>query len=272
MAEPAPPTWASLVAGGAAERCEDASFVATCRAQYVDRGYCHVPDFLPPRTVDALRAEAERLLSGDGTYFESTERHTVYQEEPDPELPPDHPRNALQRSSKRIVDYARLAPSSPLRALYTARSLRPFVQAVVGVGTLHLSACPYNAAYYNGFREGDGLGWHFDRSEFGVALLLQEPSEGGVFEHVHSTRSEADSWAFDRVAAVLSAERGGVAVDAAAGGLTIFEGRLDLHRVTSVKGRRPRVNAIFTYEKEPLQRANACSLARFFGRSAEEHS
>jgi len=29
------------------------------------------------------------------------------------------------------------------------------------------SACPYNAAYYNMYSKGDGLGWHFDKGEFG---------------------------------------------------------------------------------------------------------
>jgi hypothetical protein len=36
---------------------------------------------------------------------------------------------------------------------------------------------------YNGYYHGDGLGWHFDLSEFGVNLVLQEPSGGGTFDY-----------------------------------------------------------------------------------------
>lgn len=47
------------------------------------------------------------------------------------------------------------------------------MQTVVGIPELHLSICPFNSAMYNGYYDGDGLGWHFDRSEFGVNLVLQ---------------------------------------------------------------------------------------------------
>ena len=37
---------------------------------------------------------------------------------------------------------------------------------------LYLSDCPYNKAYYNVYRAGDGLGWHFDKGE--RKRLIQE--------------------------------------------------------------------------------------------------
>ena len=189
--------WAALVAGGAAARVSDPEFVDECRRQYVANGWCHVPMFLPRATCDELRAEAVGLLESEHA-FASSDEHTVYQEEADPRLPPDHARNRLMQSKKRIVDYARIPSQSALRALYTAPQLRGFVQAVVGVTWLHFSACPFNAAMvrphsapsfcracsrracgsrqYNGYYDTDGLGWHFDRSEFGVNLVLQAAS------------------------------------------------------------------------------------------------
>ena len=189
--------WPALVVGGAAARVSDPEFVDECRWQYVANGWCHVPMFLPRATCDELRAEAVGLLESEHA-FASSDEHTVYQEEADPRLPPDHARNRLMQSKKRIVDYARIPPQSALRALYTAPQLRGFVQAVVGVPSLHLSACPFNAAMvrphsapsfrracsrracgsrqYNGYYDTDGLGWHFDRSEFGVNLVLQAAS------------------------------------------------------------------------------------------------
>ena len=49
----------------------------------------------------------------------------------------------------------------------TQPALLALVQRIVSPETesksLYLSDCPFNAAYYNMYREGDGLGWHFDK-------------------------------------------------------------------------------------------------------------
>ena len=111
--------WPALVVGGAAARVSDPEFVDKCRRQYVANGWCHVPMFLPRATCDELRAEAVGLLESEHA-FASSDEHTVYQEEAAPRLPPDHARNRLMQSKKRIVDYARIPPQSALRALYTA--------------------------------------------------------------------------------------------------------------------------------------------------------
>lgn len=182
-----------------------------------------------------MLAEATELLQND-TAFLSKESHTVYQEVEDDSYPSCHPRNLLQQSSKRIVDFARLNSHSvrgviqqwrifglicfllntiplrfylsfklttiqsfqsdvseetpvrlarrefcrlsltrpqcvqPLKELYARPDLLALVQAIASPEKeLYRSACPYNAAYYNMYTEGDGLGWHFDRGEFGYA-------------------------------------------------------------------------------------------------------
>ena len=137
--------WSALVTSGAAERLGDRAFVEECRRQYENKGWCHVPRFLPEHACDELRTEALALLEGEQA-FASSDEHTVYQEEPDPQLPPAHPRNQLMQSKKRIVDYARIPRFSGLKVLYNAPQLRRFVEAVVGVESLHVSACPFNAA------------------------------------------------------------------------------------------------------------------------------
>ena len=63
-------------------------------------------------------------LIESGEAFASSDDHTVYQEDADPELAQDHPRNRLMQSKKRIVDYARIPRLSGLKALYTAPQLR----------------------------------------------------------------------------------------------------------------------------------------------------
>ena len=129
----------------------DPAFVNECQRQYVANGWCHIPMFLPRSTCDEMRAEAVGLLESEDA-FASSDKHTVYQEECDPMLPPEHARNMLMQSKKRIVDYARIPPQSALRELYTAPQLRGFVQAVVGEPSLHLSGDPFNAAMVCGPR------------------------------------------------------------------------------------------------------------------------
>ena len=59
----------------------------------------------------ALLAEATELLQSDVAFL-SKESHTVYQQVEDVSYPSAHPRNMLQHSSKRIVDFARLNGNS----------------------------------------------------------------------------------------------------------------------------------------------------------------
>ncbi len=221
--------------------------------------------------------------------FYSTESHTVYQADPIPALGPAHARNLIQSSSKRIADLATCGgpTDSLLGRLYARPSLRELVRACTGLPHLHLSACPFNAAYYNAYAPGDGLGWHFDRSAFGVCVVLQSPGAGGRFEFHHSTRSaaagsEAEAGSgvsearleaeFRRVEAIVSGtdRRGVVAVEGTGpGSLVVFAGRESLHRVSPVTTAPPRVNAILTYEALPGQRPGPYSLARFFGRNPD---
>ena len=57
------------------------------------------------------------------------------------------------------------------------------------------------------YYDGEGLNWHFDRSEFTTTLLLQAPSAGGAFEYLRDLRSEDDP-NYDGVAALLNGELG----------------------------------------------------------------
>jgi hypothetical protein len=153
-----------------------------------------------------------------------------------------------------------------------------------------------SAGYINTFERDDGLGWHFDRSEFGVNIVLQQPASGGRFELHHNTRSAADEWAFDTVERILNTPPGGrhpesvqppvdTASDVRAGSLVVFSGRWSLHRVTPVTDSLPRINVILTYEKEGPQAAaaaaaaagggggqpsNEYSLRKFFGRTLQD--
>ena len=239
------------------------------RREYVERGFCHIPNFLSTKECASMCAEYTEARD-EGEFFLSSETHTVYQEENDESLPSSHCRNVPVVSSKCIVDYARVPDSSILKAIYKSPRLLELVQQTTGTSELHLSACPYNAAYFNEFSIGDGLGWHFDRSEFGVNLVLQPPGTGAEFEFHHNTRTEEDLDSYCKVEDILARGSDHHEVDCVdylgVGSLVIFSGRLSMHRVKPLLGPPTRINAILTYEKEEGQAPKAYTLRKFFGR------
>lgn len=222
-------------------------------------------------------AEASGLFRDASSCFRSTESHTPFLSDSDPSFAKDHPRNREQLSSKHIVDFDRLASTSPLRAMERSPDLLELVSNIAcgDPAALHRSACPFNRAYYNQFKYGDGLGWHFDRSAFGVNLLLQSPEAGGEFQLHHNTRQVGASGHHEGNVEAMYASVGDVMdgrlapsspQGAGPGSLIVFAGRNSLHRVSPVRGCRPRLNAIITFETEPGVTTNAYTLARFFGR------
>jgi|AntRauMFilla1563_2_1112583.scaffolds.fasta_scaffold110625_1 alkylated DNA repair dioxygenase AlkB len=104
--------------------------------------------------------------------FRSVDSHNVYQEEA-----------TSVANFKRAANASSISTAgSSLRRVYEDPNLRELIRICAGLDQLHASACPYSAAYYNRYDESDGLGWHLDRSEFGVNLVLQTPHGGGDFE------------------------------------------------------------------------------------------
>lgn len=198
-----------------------------CRYDFHTKGIAHIPNFLNMNVVNEMLMEAMKLRESNQCFY-STESHNIYQEDDDVsrnkanESNHNHPRYALQQSSKWIIDYDRLDHSTSLLSiLYKWPNLRAFCSYVVGCPShdkndddsndennsfndnmyhvkdnqLYLSGCPYNAAYYNIYEINDGLGWHFDHSRFGVAIELQTADCGGTLELCLNTkqkRSDSD--------------------------------------------------------------------------------
>lgn len=185
----------------------------------------------------------------------------------------------MQRSSKLIADFAACGGrSSDLDSIYCRRSLRELVRACTGLPELYLSGCPYNAAYYNAYGVGDGLGWHFDRSAFGVCIVLQSPGAGGQFDFHSGTRAAtaagntSENSQYRLVEAIIKGDERKSVVTVQGvqpGSLVMFAGRNSLHRVSTVTAGPDRINAILTYEERPDQRPGAYTLAKFFGRGSD---
>ena len=116
------------------------------------------------------------------------------------------------------------------------------------------------------YYDGEGLNWHFDRSEFTTKLLLQAPSAGGEFEYLRDLRSEDDP-NYDGVAALLNGEQDTTLCPQDVGTLNVFRGVNTAHRVTPVEGKIPRINAVLTYFDVPGRKFSAEEHLGFYGRS-----
>ena len=81
--------------------------------------------------------------------------------------------------------------------------------------------------------------------------MIQKPEKGGIFEYCPNIR-EPGNENFDEVKKVLEGDRSKVRqLKLEPGDLQIFKGRFTMHRVTKVKGNKPRYLCIPAYVLDP---------------------
>ena len=241
-------------------RCQP--LIDRCREELAASGLCSLPGFV--RTATITRAAEELLpLVREHSFFHSR-RHNIYFTDTPSRIAPDHPALALQETSGRTVCDDQITWSF-VHALYEWPPLRDFLARVMGKPRLHLMEDPLARVNVMGYRDGEGLGWHFDRSEFTTTLLIQAPRDGGRLEY----RPDLAQDDLDGVACLLQGR------DAArrthvqqAGTLSVFRGRNTAHRVTPVSGETDRLVAVFSYFDRPGVVFSAAERRGFYGRAA----
>jgi len=222
--------------------------IAQYRRQLAETGVALLRGFLTPQATAAVAAEAR--AAAPGAYF-CDNTHNVYLEPDDGDFAPDHPRRRRLRTIVGSVAYDLLPPGSPLRRLYAWDNLIEFVRLVLDRPTLYRLADPLGALSINVFQPGGHHAWHFDEAEYTTTIMLQEAEEGGTFEYMPHLR-RPDGGEYGTIRRVLDGdERGVQRLPFAAGTLSIFAGRLSIHRVTEVLGRRPRLVAVLAFNGKP---------------------
>jgi hypothetical protein len=117
------------------------------------------------------------------------------------------------------------------------------------------------------YKPGETLNWHFDRSLFTTTLLIQAPDAGGEFEYRGNLRGDQDP-NYDGVARLLGGADPGIRVNPlAAGTLNVFAGKNTLHRVSTVRGRRDRLIAVYSYYEQPDVLFSDRERIGFYGRA-----
>ncbi|MEO8887889.1 MAG: hypothetical protein ABI301_04620 [Jatrophihabitantaceae bacterium] len=242
-----------------------AALVARCRAELAVDGACNLPGFIRAAAVAQMVTLAGQLAD---QAWRSDQSHTIYFEPVDASVPGAHPRAHSVRSAKRGIAYDHIPPDAPLRRLYESADLTRFIAAALGLDTLYRSADPLDALQMTAFHSGEELGWHFDRSEFSVTVMYQQPEAGGEFVYVPRLRSNDDP-NYDGVQQVLQGDTTrSKLLPSSPGTLAFFHGHNALHRVTAVQGQTPRINSVLTYGEVPDMTLNDLTSQLFYGRTS----
>lgn len=230
----------------------DLSDDATARCALADfrrDGVCVLPGFLTEAALEELRTECDRLAP---LAHRSSTAASPYLAPIDENFDEGHPRRTVSASSVEVVAYDLFPADSPLRRLYESDALLDFVRRCLGLDVLHRYADPFGALNLAIMREGDRLGWHFDMTDFVVSIAIQSSESGGDFENAKQIRSAQDE-RYSDVADVLDDDRTDLVrtEPMTPGTLMLFDGRWSMHRVTEIRGPRPRYVALLAYDTEP---------------------
>jgi 2OG-Fe(II) oxygenase superfamily len=251
LQEPGSPEWQSLV--------------RRCRDDLAQSGMFNLEGFLKPAAVQRAMAEIEPVM--ETLSFVHRRAHNVYFRKEVPGVAADHPALAMVDTVNHTVCADQIPDSVPIW-VYEWPQFAVFLAATMNKPALFTMRDPLARANVMSYRDGEALNWHFDRSEFTTTLLLQAPAEGGDFQYRSDLRTDADP-NYEGVARVLANRDNEVkTLRLVAGTLNVFRGKNTLHRVTPVKGTRPRYIAVFSFYERPGVMFSREEQLGFYGRAA----
>jgi hypothetical protein len=235
-----------------------------CAEDLEANGMFTLPGFLRREVIDGMLPELSRRMKRES--FTHAREHNIYFDDAVAGLPAEHPALKPVRTVNHTLCGDQLV--EPLRRLYRWSGLTGFLARVMDKTALYPMADPLACANVMGYFEGEGLNWHFDRSEFTTTLLIQAPSEGGLFQYRKELRSDHDP-NYEGVSRLLRGEDAEVrTLRLDAGDLNVFRGRNTAHRVTPPVGERARLVCVFSYYENPGRCFSDEENLGFYGRTA----
>jgi 2OG-Fe(II) oxygenase superfamily len=239
--------------------------VERCRADLASDGMFNLERLVRPQALARAIAEVQPVL--DTLSFTHRRSHNIYFRKSIPDLPADHPALATTDTVNHTICYDQI-PQSVVSWIYEWPPFVVFLAAAMGLETLYPMRDALARLNVMAYRDGEQLNWHFDRSEFTTTLLLQEPETGGDFVYRNGLRSDADP-NYDGVARLLRGEDSEVkALKVSAGTLNVFRGKNTAHKVSTVRGERERIIAVFSYFDRPGVKFTPEEQLGFYGRTA----
>lgn len=239
------------------------ALIARCVNDLQAKGMFTLAGFMRRQVIDEILPGLLARLTRES--FTHAREHNIYFDDGIPDLPPDHPALARIETVNHTLCGDQI--DGPLMRVYRWPPLAEFLARVMGKAALYPMADPLACANVMGYYAGEGLNWHFDRSEFTTTLLLQAPCEGGEFQYRRALRSAAEP-NYDGVARLLRGEDPEVeTLKLGAGDLNVFKGVDTAHRVTPPVGARARVVTVFTFYETPGKMFSDEENLGFYGRT-----
>jgi hypothetical protein len=241
------------------------NLVASAKTELAKNGMFNLEGFLKPAAAQADTAHLTPRFATEA--FTHARKHNIYFRKDVPGIDPDHPALAQFETINQTLCADQLGQTN-LMQLYEWQPFAAFLAATMDKPALHTMADPLARANVMSYSEGQGLNWHFDRSEFTTTVLLQAPEAGSIFEFRSDLRSPDDP-NYDGVARLLRGEDPDLrALTVTPGTLNVFRGKNTAHRVTPAIGKRPRVIAVYSYYEKPGVMFSAEEQRGFYGRAA----
>ena len=243
------------------------ALITAIQAQLDDVGCAVLKGFLTPLAIARLSAEADNVAH---LAHRSFNRTNPYFTEDDPSLPIDDPRRQFFDRSNAFIPADNFEKSGTLRTIHDFKAFDPFIQTCLAQEKFYRYADPLADVIVNTADEGEGFPWHYDTNNFTITLAIQNAEEGGLFEYAPNIRRDGEN--FEEVKAVLAGTSDKIKTLALeAGDLQLFKGRYSLHRVTPLRGKRPRHVAIFSYVEEPDMVGSPTRTKQLYGRVLPIH-
>lgn len=241
-----------------------AALLATCQDDLALNGMFNLPGFMRQSALDETLAVS--LPKFETEAFRHERKHNIYFKEKIDGVPDDSPLYT-QFSTSNLTLCSDQVAGTPVVALYEWQPFVDFLADVMERPALYPMDDDLARLNVMAYHDGQGLNWHFDRSEFTTTLLLQAPEQGSTFLYRTDLRS-ADDPNYDGVANLVRGEDTQVqALDAEAGTLNVFRGVNTPHCVTPAQGPRPRVVTVLTYYETPGARFTPEEQLGFYGRT-----
>jgi hypothetical protein len=247
---------------------DDAAFAAIadrCREQLKASSFASLPGFLRADVADAMTRE---VLDAVPRAYRREQAFSAYDESTLEQYPADHVRRRKHECRQFVIATDVLRKTGLLRTLYRDETLTQRIAQMLDEPALFQLADPVMACTSTVMYEGDTHGWHFDLNDFVVSILLQAPEAGGTFDFAPNIRDDGEE-NYPAVAAAIDGRSEGVrSIKVDPGTLLLFCGRRALHRVPPVRGKVPRVIALFSYDRQPDVRYSGEVYSRVVGRNA----
>lgn len=240
------------------------TLVANCQLQLASEGMFNLPGFMTDAAIAATLEQARPMIEAHA--FTHQRDHNIFFDD-GVDLPADHPALRRFKTTNHTI-CADQIEGSPIIQLYDWKPFHTFLAAVMQKPALYPMDDRIAGANVMTYYHGDGLNWHFDRSEFTTTLLLQEPSGGGEFEYAKDLRKPGDP-NLEGIRGLMNGSVKPQICAHTAGTLNMFRGVNTAHRVTPVIGDTPRITSVLTYYEAPGRQFSTEERLGFYGRDAE---